>query len=310
MFSNLRNYSIGVTGNSGFLGKHLCKKLESLGCTIKHCPHNVYDLTDKNLTKQWFIDCKPEIIFHLAAKVGGIGANYKNPGCFFYENLQMGINLIELSRIYKVKKFIQVGTVCSYPKIVNIPFKEENLWMGYPEETNSGYGIAKKTLLTMLQTYRQQYNLNGIYLIPANLYGPGDDFDLETSHVIPALIRKILNLKDEEILNCWGTGSSTRDFLYVDDCASALILACVYYNEIYPINIGTGIETSILELINKIFQIKGKIHPIQWNGKLDGQPRRVLDISNAKKLFGFTATTSLDDGLRKTVEWYLNKYDN
>jgi len=310
MFSNLRNYSIGVTGNSGFLGKHLCKKLESLGCTIKHCPHNVYDLTDKNLTKQWFIDCKPEIIFHLAAEVGGIGVNSKSPASFFYNNLQMGINLIEMARIYKIKKFIQVGTVCSYPKFTEIPFKEENLWNGFPEETNSGYGIAKRVLLSMLQSYRFQYGLNGIYLMPANLYGPYDNFDLESSHVIPALIKKILKLKDNDILECWGTGSSTRDFLYVEDCVEALILASIYYNETNPVNIGTGIETSIIELINKLFEIKGKRFEIKWNGKLDGQPRRVLDVSKAKDLFGFTATTCLDSGLRKTVEWYLNKYDN
>ena len=299
MFSNLRNYSIGVTGNSGFLGKHLCKKLESLGCTIKHCPHNVYDLTDKNLTKQWFIDCKPKYI--------PFNQKWGYAQKLFYNNLQMGINLIEMARIYKIKKFIQVGTVCSYPKFTEIPFKEENLWNGFPEETNSGYGIAKRVLLSMLQTYRFQYGLNGIYLMPANLYGPYDNFDLESSHVIPALIKKILKLKDNDILECWGTGSSTRDFLYIEDCVEALILASIYYNETNPVNIGTGIETSIIELINKLFEIKGKRFEIKWNGKLDGQPRRVLDVSKAKDLFGFTATTCLDSGLRKTVEWYLNE---
>lgn len=307
LFEVLKNYRIGITGDSGFLGKHLCNKLESLGCSIIKFPHEKYDLLDYISTKQWFIDHRPEIIFNLAAKVGGIITNSKHSGEFFYQNLLMGMNLIELSRIYKVKKFIQVGTVCSYPKYTKVPFKEEDIWNGYPEETNSGYGIAKKALLTMLQKYREQYGFNGIYLLPSNLYGPYDNFDLETSHVIPALIKKISSLDEGEVLHCWGTGSSTRDFLYVEDCAEALILAAIYYNGAEPINIGTGVETSILELINKLFHFFGRIHPIEWNGKLDGQPRRVLDTSKAKNAFGFVALTSLDDGLKKTIEWYINE---
>jgi len=261
---NQLDYTIGVTGDSGFLGTHLCKKLESIGCNVKRCPHSKYNLVDKLSAKQWFIDQKPEIVFHLAAKVGGIGANVNSAATFFYDNLQMGINLIELANIYKVKKFIQVGTVCSYPKFTEIPFKEENLWNGYPEETNAGYGIAKKTLLTMLEIYRKYYDFNGIYLLPANLYGPYDNFSLDTSHVIPALIRKIYELKDKnDVLECWGTGSATRDFLYVEDCVEALILAAIYYNNPEPLNIGTGVETSIIELVNKIFKIKEIIHPIE-----------------------------------------------
>lgn len=307
MFKVLKNYKIGVTGDTGFLGKHLCDKLEKLGCFIIRFPHDQYDLTDYISTKEWFIKNRPEIVFNLAAKVGGIRVNSKYPGDFFYTNLLMGLNLIELSRIYKVKKFIQIGTICSYPKYTNIPFKEEDFWNGYPEETNSGYGIAKKVLLTMLQTYRKQYGFNGIYLLPSNLYGPYDNFDLETSHVIPALIRKISDLKENEALKCWGTGSATRDFLYVTDCVDAVILAAIYYDEPEPVNIGTGRETSIIELINILFKIFGKIHPIEWNGLLDGQPRRVLDISKAKESFGFTASVSLEDGLKQTVDWYIDQ---
>lgn len=257
--------------------------------------------------KKVYKDTKPDIVIHLAAKVGGIGTNQKNPGKFFYDNLMMGIQLMEIGRQVGVEKFVALGTICCYPKFTPVSFKEENLWDGYPEETNAPYGLAKKMLLVQSQAYRQQYNFNSIFLLPVNLYGPGDNFDPESSHVIPALIKKctdaVIKRKNEIVV--WGTGKATREFLYVEDCAKAIILATEKYDKKEPVNIGTGLEISIKDLamlIVKSTGFKGKI--IFDETKPDGQPRRRLDIRRAEKEFGFTAKTKIEEGLKRTIEWY------
>jgi GDP-L-fucose synthase len=257
--------------------------------------------------EQLFADAKPTVVIHLAAQVGGIGANRENPGRFFYANMCMGLHLIEHARLHRVKKFVQIGTVCAYPKHTPVPFQEDDLWNGYPEETNAPYGIAKKALLVMLQGYRQQYGLNGIFLLPVNLYGPHDNFDLGTSHVIPALIRKFVEAKergDTEVV-VWGTGQVSREFLFVEDCARAIVLATQRYDDPDPVNIGAGFEIKIADLAAKIKTLVGYPGELKWDAsRPDGQPRRRLDTTRAEKLIGFKAATDFDEGLRRTIDWF------
>jgi GDP-L-fucose synthase len=309
---NLPSYRIGITGGAGFLGKSLCAQLRQIGCDQLIIPRRAeYDFTNQEAVKQWYHDEKPDIVFHLAAEVGGIGANRAMPGRFFYANAAMGINLIEEARVSGVKKFIQAGTICAYPKFSPIPFSEENLWDGYPEETNAPYGIAKKALLVMLQAYRQQYQFDGIYLLPVNLYGPEDNFDVESSHVIPALIRKCIEAKNEDkpYITCWGTGNATREFLYVDDCARALIMAAENYSSDKPVNIGSNREISIKDLITLIAELCAYHGEIRWDAsKPDGQPRRCLDVRKARDSFGFAAQMDFREGLKKTIAWYQQQH--
>jgi len=301
-----------VTGGAGFLGSFVVEKLKERNPKDIFVPRSKeYDLREKEAIIRMYEDAKPDIVIHLAATVGGIGANRKNPGKFFYDNAIMGIQLMEYARRYEVKKFVAIGTVCSYPKYTPVPFKEEDLWNGYPEETNAPYGLAKKMLLVQSQAYRQQYGFNSIFLIPVNLYGPRDNFDLETSHVIPAIIRKCIEAreKEEDKIVVWGDGSPTREFLYVEDAARAIILATEKYNESEPVNIGAGFEISIKGLVNLIAKLTGFKGKIIWDTtKPNGQPRRRLDVSKAKEKFGFEAKVGLEEGLRRTIEWYkLNK---
>lgn len=290
------------------MGQHVVRTLQDLGYSRVAAPRKAqYDLTREEAVRKLYEDLKPEAVIHLAAVVGGIGANQTHPGRFFYENLLMGTMLMEYARRCGVKKFIAVGTVCSYPKLTPVPFKEEALWSGYPEETNAPYGLAKKMLLVQAQAYRKEYGFNAIFLLPVNLYGPGDHFDLETSHVIPALIRKCLEAADRnktEIV-CWGDGSPTREFLYVEDCAQAIALALERYDGHEPVNIGTGSEISIRDLAERIAQLTGFKGRIHWDtAKPNGQPRRCLDTQRAWEYFGFRAKTSMEKGLERTVEWY------
>ena len=306
----LKNKKIIVTGGAGFLGKFVVKKLEERGFSNIFVPViEEYDLRKLNDIKRLYKEVSADIVIHLAAIVGGIGANRENPGSFFYDNLIMGIQLMEEARLSGIEKFVALGTICAYPKFTPVPFKEENLWNGYPEETNAPYGLAKKMLLVQSQAYRKQYNFNSIYLLPVNLYGPGDNFDPKSSHVIPALIKKFYEAKinnlDEVIV--WGTGNATREFLYVEDCAEAIVLATEKYNKPEPVNIGAGFEISIKDLANKIKDIIGFNGKIVWDKtKPDGQPRRCLDTTRAEKEFGFKAKTNFEEGLKKTIEWYIN----
>jgi GDP-L-fucose synthase len=266
-----------------------------------------YDLTSRPDVERMYEQMRPTVVIHLAAQVGGIGANRENPGRFFYSNMAMGLHLIEQARIVGLKKFVQVGTICAYPKFTPVPFKEEDLWNGYPEETNAPYGLAKKALLVMLQAYRQQYGLNGIYLLPVNLYGPGDNFDPASSHVIPALIRKFVEAQrrgDRQVV-VWGTGKASREFLYVEDCARGILLAARDYDNGEPVNLGAGFEITIKDLAEKIRQLAGYQGELVWDAtKPDGQPRRCLDVTRAKARFGFQARMSFDEGLRRTIEWW------
>jgi GDP-L-fucose synthase len=298
-----------VTGGGGFLGSFVVDSLKTHGYGNLIVPRSAdCDLRDRDALVRLFETAKPDIVFHLAAVVGGIGANRANPGSFFYDNAIMGIQLMEYARRYQIEKFVVVGTVCAYPKFAPIPFKEDSLWDGYPEETNAPYGLAKKMLLAQAQAYRAQYNFNAIYLLPVNLYGPRDNFDLESSHVIPALIRKCVEAKDHhqpEIV-LWGDGSPTREFLYVADAAEALVLAAERYDGNEPVNLGTGEEISIRALALRIAEQVGFGGSIRWDTtKPNGQPRRCLDVSRAKQLFGFEASYSLKEGLERTVDWYL-----
>jgi GDP-L-fucose synthase len=308
MTLELSGRRILVTGGAGFLGRALSAALERRGADNLTIPRRRdFDLTDQNAVQKLLAESQPEIIVHLAAEVGGIGANRENPGRFFYANMAMGLHLIEASRVSGVSKFVQVGTVCAYPRDTPVPFREEDLWNGYPEETNAPYGVAKKALLVMLQAYRQQYGLNGIYLIPVNLYGPGDNFDPSSSHVIPALIRKFIEARDRGLPNVevWGSGQASREFLYVDDAAEAVALATTSYEGDEPVNVGTGREITIRELAENIAYLSGYQGDLVWDtSKPDGQPRRRLDTSRAEELLGFKAQTDLDEGLKNTIEWW------
>jgi GDP-L-fucose synthase len=305
---------VTVTGGAGFLGSFVVEKLRERGCREIFVPRrSQYDLVDMEAIKRLYRDGRPDIVIHLAARVGGIGANRANAGKFFYDNAVMGIQLIEQGRLVGLEKFVALGTVCAYPKFAPVPFREESLWDGYPEETNAPYGLAKKMLLVQSQAYRDQYGFNAIYLLPVNLYGPRDNFDLDTSHVIPALIRRCLeaNERREPEIVCWGDGSPTREFLYVEDCAEAIILAAENYNKPDPVNIGTGHEISIKDLIHLIAELTGYGGRITWDSsKPNGQPRRCLDIRRAQELFGFTAKTEFREGLRRAVDWYLSARAN
>jgi GDP-L-fucose synthase len=307
--SKLNNKRITVTGGAGFLGSYVVRKLRDTGCKNIFVPRSSdYDLVDNDAVKRLYQNSKPDVVIHLAGRVGGIGANQQNPGRFFYDNLLMGIQMMEQGRLAGIEKFVAVGTICAYPKVTPVPFKEENLWNGYPEETNAPYGLAKKMLLVQAQAYRQQYGFNAIYLLPVNLYGPGDNFDPDYSHVIPALIKKCLDAiknGDEKIV-VWGTGKPTREFIYVEDAAEGIVLATEKYNKSAPINIGSGFEISIKNLADLIARLTGFKGRVIWDtSKPDGQPKRRLDTSKAKAEFGFTAKTRLEEGLRKTIEWYL-----
>jgi GDP-L-fucose synthase len=292
-----------VTGGGGFLGSHLVTRLEEDGDDVFVARHRDYDLTRYEDAERMFADARPDRVFHLAAEVGGIGANRSNPGRYWYANLMMGAHVLELSRVHGVDKLIVAGTVCAYPKFTPVPFREDDLWNGYPEETNAPYGVAKKSILVGAQAYREQYELDTIYLLPANLYGPRDNFDLDSSHVIPALIRKMVESRDEVVL--WGDGSPTREFLFVDDCADGLLLAATSYDGADPVNLGTGVETSIRELAELIAELTGFEGELVWDTSMpNGQPRRQLDASRAEQQFGFRARTPLRDGLARTIAWY------
>lgn len=302
-----------VTGGAGFLGSFLVEHLRAKDCREVVVPRSKdYDLVEMDAVRRLYADAKPDVVIHLAARVGGIGANQANPGRFFYDNLMMGTQLIEVGRQLGIKKFVAIGTICAYPKYAPIPFKEDDLWAGFPEETNAPYGLAKKMMLVQSQAYRQQYGFNSIVLFPVNLYGPRDNFDLETSHVIPALIRKCAeaqqNGKPEIVL--WGDGTPTREFLYVEDAAEGILLAAEQYNDSRPLNLGTGEELSIKTLAGIIAAEVGFHGRILWDPtKPNGQPRRCLDISRIKQTIGFQPTHSLRDGLKKTIQWYRANLD-
>jgi GDP-L-fucose synthase len=292
-----------VTGGEGFLGSHLVERLRGDGHDVVVSRHAEHDLTRFDDVEKLFASARPELVFHLAAEVGGIGANRRNPGRYWYANLMMGAHVLELARVHDVRKVVVAGTVCAYPKLTPVPFSEDELWNGYPEETNAPYGVAKKSVLVGAQAYREQYGLDAIFLLPANLYGPRDNFDLDSSHVIPALVRKMLEARDEVTL--WGDGSPTREFLYVDDCAEAFVLASEHYDGAAPVNLGTGVETSIRELAETIADLTGFEGEIVWDTSMpNGQPRRSLDATRARELFGFEARTSLRAGLERTIAWY------
>ncbi len=300
---------ITITGGAGFLGSYVIKKLEEKGCTSIFVPRSKnYDLVSYEACKKVYEDSKPDIVIHLAAQVGGIGANRANPGKFFYDNLMMGVQMMDLGRQAGIEKFVAIGTICAYPKFTPVPFREEDLWNGYPEETNAPYGLAKKVLLVQAQAYRQQYGFNAIYLLPVNLYGPGDNFDPKSSHVIPALIKKCVDAienNDREI-TVWGTGKPTREFLYVEDAAEGILLASEKYNKPDPVNLGAGFQISIKDLVDLIVKLTGFEGRILWDNTMpDGQPRRMLDTSRAEKEFEFKAKIRLEEGLKKTIEWYV-----
>ena len=305
---DLRGKRVVVTGGGGFLGSFVVDRLRQRGCEHVMVPRKrEFDLTTMEGIEKMFAAFQPEVIFHLAAVVGGIGANKVNPGSFFYQNAIMGIQLIEAARKHGVEKTIVAGSICSYPKFTPVPFKEEDLWNGYPEETNAPYGIAKKSLLVMCQAYRQQYGMNAIFLMPVNLYGPRDNFDLESSHVIPALIRKAVEARDLGVneLVCWGDGSPTREFLYVEDAAEGLITAAGNYDGEEPVNLGSGFEISIKDLTEKITRLAGFHGSLVWDtARPNGQPRRMLDTARAAEFFGFRAKVNLEEGLEKTIAWY------
>ena len=308
---DLSSKRICVTGGAGFLGTHLIEKLKAHGANDIFVPtYPEYDLVKEADILRMISDAKPDVIIHLAAKVGGIGANRERPGEFFYDNLMMGVQLIHHAWQMNVAKFVAIGTICAYPKYTPIPFKEEDLWNGYPEETNAPYGLAKKMLLVQSQAYREQYGYNSIFLLPVNLYGPGDNFNPASSHVIPALIRKCLEAKEQNAseIVAWGDGSPTREFIYVDDAAEGITLATMRYNSSDPVNIGSSFEISIKDLTEMIARLTGFEGEILWDtSKPNGQPRRKLDTSRAKERFGFEAKTNFEAGLRRTIEWYSNE---
>lgn len=297
-----------VTGGAGFLGSFVLEKLKERGVKDIFVPQQKdYDLVQIEAVKRLYQDAKPDIVIHLAAKVGGIGANKENPGSFFYDNLMMGVQMMEVGRQIGIEKFVGLGTICCYPKYTPVPFKEEDLWNGYPEETNAPYGLAKKMLLVQSQAYRKQYGFNSIFLMPVNLYGPGDNFNPESSHVIPALIKKCFDAikENKKEIVVWGTGKPTREFLYVEDAAEGIVLAAEKYNKPEPVNLGAGFEISIRELVELIAKLTGFKGRITWDTtQPDGQPRRCLDTSKAEKEFGFKAKVSFEEGLKKTIKWY------
>ena len=297
-----------VTGGAGFLGSYIIERLQKRGCKNILVPKiEEYDLVQMDNIVRMYADMKPDIVIHLAAVVGGIGANREHPGEFFYKNLMMGVQLIEQGRLHNIEKFVAIGTVCAYPKFAPVPFKEDELWNGYPEETNAPYGLAKKMLLVQSQAYRAEYGFNSIFLLPVNLYGPGDNFDPGSSHVIPALIKKCVDAIESgaDHIECWGTGNVSREFIYAADAAEGILLATEHYNGPEPVNIGAGFEITIKELVQRIAKLTGFGGEIRWDASNpDGQPRRRLDTSRAKKLFGFEAKTIFEEGLKATIEWY------
>lgn len=308
MSANFPYSRVLVTGGAGFLGRFVVERLRDYGELEIFVPRQEqYDLIQQSNIQRLLDDVQPDLIIHLAAVVGGIGANQQQPGRFFYDNLMMGVQLIEQARLRGVKKFVALGTVCAYPKYTQTPFKEEDLWAGYPEETNAPYGLAKKMMLVQSESYRAQYGFNSIFLLPANLYGPGDNFDLETSHVIPALIRKCVEARDAgaPFIEAWGTGNASREFLYVGDAADGVVRAAAAYDESDPVNLGTGTEIQISDLARLIVRLTGYQGEIHWqHERPDGQPKRRLDVSRALERFGFRAQMQLEEGLRKTIEWY------
>jgi len=307
-----KKHRVIVTGGAGFLGSFVCQRLGEAGVGELFVPRSrQYDLREKEAIERLFREIKPTLVIHLAGSVGGIGANRKNPGKYFYDNAVMGIQLMECARQFEVEKLVVTGTVCAYPKLCPVPFREEDLWEGYPEETNAPYGIAKKILLVQSQGYREQYGFNSIFLLPVNLYGPRDNFDLESSHVIPALIRKCTEAKSsgQPWIECWGSGTATREFLYVQDAAEGIVLAAERYDKSDPVNLGAGFEISIKELTECIAKLTGFEGEIRWNKAYpDGQPRRALDASRAAKEFGFRARVGLEEGLKKTIDWYQREF--
>jgi len=304
----LKDKRITITGGKGFLGGHLIRKLQEKG----YRNFSIADLPDYNLVRiedviRMYEDTRPDVVIHLAAKVGGIGFNQENPGSLFYDNIMMGVQLLHEGYLRKIAKFVALGTICAYPKFTPVPFKEDDLWSGYPEETNAPYGLAKKMMLVQSQSYRRQYGFNAIFLLPVNLYGPGDNFDPRSSHVIPALIKKCVDAirNDEDEIVVWGTGKVTREFIYVEDAAEGIILAAEGYDRSDPVNIGAGFEISIEDLVHLIVELTGFKGRIVWDKtKPDGQPRRMLDITRAFKEFGFRAKTTFEEGLKKTIDWY------
>jgi GDP-L-fucose synthase len=304
----MRNKRLTITGGKGFLGKHLIQKFRERGfrnIRIGDLPE--YNLVDRESVKRLYDDTRPDIMIHLAAKVGGIGFNQENPASLFYDNLMMGVQLIHEGYLRGIEKFVAIGTICAYPKFTPVPFREEDLWNGYPEETNAPYGLAKKMMLVQSQAYRQQYGFNSVFLLPVNLYGPADNFDPRSSHVIPALIKKCVDAIDrgEDEIVVWGTGRATREFFYVEDAAEAIVLATETFNKSEPVNIGPGFEISIRDLVILIAELTGFNGQISWDAtKPDGQPRRMLDAGRAFREFGFRAKTGFRDGLKKTIDWY------
>lgn len=304
----LTNKRITVTGGKGFLGGHLIRKLREKG----YGNLSIADLPDYNLVRnedvtKMYEDTRPDVVIHLAARVGGIGFNQENPGSLFYDNIMMGVQLLHQGYLRNIAKFVALGTICAYPKFTPVPFKEDDLWGGYPEETNAPYGLAKKMMLVQSQSYRRQYGFNAIFLLPVNLYGPGDNFDPRSSHVIPALIKKCVDAirNDEDEITVWGTGKVTREFIYVEDAADGIILATERYDKSDPVNIGAGFEISIEDLVHLIVKLTGFKGQVVWDKtKPDGQPRRMLDTTRAYKEFGFHATTTFEEGLRQTIDWY------
>lgn len=300
-----------VTGGSGFLGRHVVKRLERAGYQVFAPSSSECDLRVRDQIRSTLTRYRPTLLIHLAAVVGGIGANRARPGTFFYENALMGIEVVEQARLANVSKLVLVGTVCAYPKFTPVPFKEADLWNGYPEETNAPYGLAKKMLLVQAQAYRQQYGLNAIYLLPVNLYGPGDNFDPSSSHVIPALIKKCVDARESRapFIEVWGTGNASREFMFVDDAAEGIVLAAERYDGAEPVNLGVGQEITIRELVSMIARVVSYGGEIRWDStKPDGQPRRALDTRRAREWFGFQASTSFEDGLRQTIDWYIQTY--
>ncbi|MBW8000421.1 MAG: GDP-L-fucose synthase [Planctomycetes bacterium] len=297
-----------VTGGAGFLGNYVTADLKARGCENILVPKiEDYDLVSMDDIKRMYDEMKPDVVIHLAAVVGGIGANMEHPGEFFYKNLMMGVQLIEEGRLRGIEKFVAIGTICAYPKFTPVPFKESELWNGYPEETNAPYGLAKKMLLVQSQAYRQEYDFNSVFLLPVNLYGPGDNFHPNSSHVIPALIKKCVDAIDagSDYIECWGTGKVSREFIYAADASEGILLATEHYNDSEAVNIGAGFEITIKELVEKIANLTGFDGEIRWDAsKPDGQPRRCLDTTKARELFGFEAATNFDQGLKATIEWY------